>query len=68
MVGTGAIDLYWRGNGGVWCSRSLLGDDAEENVTLYIPTGDGVVGYGAVYLYWRRCGRLPHCRILLGIE
>ena len=54
MVGYGVVDPYW----GMMLKR----------MTLYIPTGDGVVGYGAVYLYWRRCGRLPHCRILLGIE
>ena len=54
MVGYGAVDPYW----GTMLKR----------MTLYIPTGDGVVGYGAVNLYWRRCGRLPHCRSLLGIE
>ena len=54
MVGYGVVDPYW---------GAML-----KKMTLYIPTGDGVVGYGAVYLYWRRCGRLPHCRILLGIE
>ena len=54
MVGYDVVDPYW----GTMLKR----------MTLYIPTGDGVVGYGAVYLYWRRCGRLPHCRILLGIE
>ena len=42
------------------------GDDDEENDSLLISTGDGVVGYGAVCLYWRRCGRLPQCRSLLG--
>ena len=53
MVGYGVVDPYW---------------GTLKRMTLYIPTWDGVVVYGAVYLYWRRCGRLPHCRILLGIE
>ena len=51
MVGTGAIDLYWIGNGGVWYCRSLLGDDAEENDT--------------VYPYWGRSGRVLRCISLL---
>ena len=36
MVGYGVVDPYW---------GTML-----KSMTLYIPTGDGVVGYGAVYL------------------
>ena len=36
MVGYGVVDPYW----GTMLKR----------MTLYIPTGDGVVGYGAVQL------------------
>ena len=66
VVGKGAIDLYWRGNGGVWCCRSLLGtmlktmtlyistEDGVVGYALYISTGDGAVDYRTVDLYWVR--------------
>ena len=69
MVGKGAIDLYWRGNGGYGVVDPYWGTMLKR-MTLYISTEDGMVGYGAVCitgdgvvdyrnvdLYWGRCGR-----------
>ena len=58
VVGYGAVYLYWRRCGRIWCFRLYWGRCGR---VCRLRSGDVVVGNGATDVSWGRCGRVWCC-------